>query len=110
MLASRLCGRTGGASCCYAFDPPGRALIAAKGRAGSLLPRSAPLHDLVVLRDLDVVVLRGPEDLLASLLPGGLTLEVSLVPARHRVPNVLLVVDRQMFAALIVDVGEIALL
>jgi hypothetical protein len=55
------------------------------------------------------MTLRGREDLLASLLLGRLALEVGLVEACHRVAHVRRVVDRQVLAAVLVDVGKLVL-
>src|SRR2546426_12384084 len=88
--------------------PPGRFLSAlgpAFGGRGAQAP--SRLKDLVVLADLDRVTLRRREDLLPRRLLGARGLELGLVPPRHRVPNVRLVVDGEMAFAASVDVSEL---
>src|SRR5437867_13086194 len=71
------------------------------------LQRSGALRDLIILRDLDPMALRRGEHLAPRLLLGVDALERSLVEARDRVADVLLVVDREMLATFLVDVGEV---
>src|SRR5262245_57135817 len=51
---------------------------------------------------------RGTHDLLARGFLGRRTLEVGLAPAGHGVANVGVIVDREVLAALPIDVGELA--
>ena len=67
-------------------------------------------RDPVVVADLDAVLVRRGHDLLACTLLRRGALEVGLVPARHGVADMRLVVDRQVALAVPVDVGEVALL
>src|SRR5829696_3867904 len=71
---------------------------------------SGPLRGLGHVRvvgDLDPVALRRADDLLPSPLLRGRALELRLVPSRHRVADVGLVVDREVLAAVAVDVREL---
>src|SRR5436853_124342 len=67
------------------------------------------LGDLVIRADLDPMSLRRGRDLPPRRLFRAFGLELGLVPARHRVPDVGLVVQRQVALAVLVDVGEGAL-
>src|SRR5438552_1552214 len=82
---------------------PAWAALAARRAQGA-----ARLRDLAVVLDLDVVPLGGRYDLLPSTLLGRGALELSLVPARHPVPDVRLVVAGEVLSALLVDVRELA--
>jgi hypothetical protein len=55
------------------------------------------------------MALGGRQDLLSSPFLGGFALEVGLIEARDGVANVRLVVDREVLAAVAVDVGELVL-
>src|SRR5438034_3605935 len=54
------------------------------------------------------MLLRGADDLAARPFLGRRAIELGLVPARHGIADVRLVVDREMFPALRVDIGELA--
>src|SRR5256886_773500 len=103
---------------------PRRGALAWRGRAlrpdglpaaaGSLLRRgraeaARAARDFVVLTDLDAVSFRGRDDLPAGRLFGGPRLELGLVPPRHRVAHVRLVVEGEVALAPAIDVGERAL-
>src|SRR6266542_1258455 len=74
----------------------------------SLGTTSSRLGHLVVLADLDAVAPGGAHDLLPSTFLRRGALELGLVPARHGVPDMRLIVDGQVLFALLVDVGELA--
>src|SRR2546428_603709 len=88
-----------------------RTIVASPSASPALGGRGAQapsrLKDLVVLADLDPVTLRRREGLLPRRLLGARGLELGLVPPRHRVPNVRLVVDGEMAFAASVDVREL---
>src|SRR5437773_9153789 len=90
-------------------------------RSDGLLPAARPAFrrrraqpagrfgDLVIRADLDPMSLRRGRDLSPRRLFRAFGLELGLVPARHRVPDVGLVVQRQVALTVLVDVGEGAL-
>src|SRR2546422_520130 len=70
-------------------------------------PAMSRPEDLVVLADLDPVTFRCCEDLLSRRLLGARGLELGLVPPRHRVPHVRLVVDGEVAFTASVHVREL---
>ena len=66
-----------------------------------------PLADIAALVDLDVVSLGGSEDLFPGPFLRRLALEIGLVESRNGVARVRLVMDREMFATVAIDVREL---
>src|SRR5437867_741658 len=85
-------------------DVPSRRRLPSAPR---ILPAMSRPEDLVVLADLDPVTFRCCEDLLSRRLLGARGLELGLVPPRHRVPHVRLVVDGEVAFTASVHVREL---
>jgi hypothetical protein len=69
--------------------------------------RTARPVDVRVFVDLDAMHLGGTQDLPPGTLLGRLALELGLIETGDRVPHVRLVVDREVFLTLRVDIREL---
>src|SRR5207237_9281236 len=92
------------------FRPPALASAPRPALGGGRAKPGAPTSDLVVLGDLDPVAFGRRDDLPPRRFLGAGGFELRLVPPGHRVTDVRLVVYRQVPFAVLVHVGEPALI